>query len=62
MQKALLRMFNLNQKKKFYFNYFEEIREIERDLSKNVSTSSLSKLVKTLKDKTLRILIRALIN
>ena len=55
-------MFNLNQKKKFYFNYFEEIREIERDLSKNVSTSSLSKLVKTLKDKTLRILIRALIN
>ncbi len=62
MQKALLRMFNLNQKKKFYFNYFEEIREIERNLSKNVSTSSLSKLVKNLKDKTLRILIRALIN
>jgi ADP-heptose:LPS heptosyltransferase len=61
MLKALLRRFNLNQKKKIYFN-FEEIREIERDLSKNVSTSSLSKLVKNLKDKTLRILIRALIN
>lgn len=62
MQEALLQILNLNQKKKFYFDYFKEIREIERDLSKNMSTSIFLKLIKNLKDKILRILIKTLIN
>lgn len=60
MQEALNRLFNLKQKGRSYSDYFEEAREIERELPKEIASTIPTRLVQGLDDKTLRMMAGAI--
>ena len=62
MQKVLTRLFNLKQNNRFYAKYFEKIRNIERNLFKELSLIISNRLMQRLNNNILKMLMKTLFN
>ena len=61
IKKTLIRLFKLKQNKRSYKEYFDEIKEIERDLSIELAITISNRLVQSLDNDTLKILVEEII-
>ena len=62
MQKTLNRLFKLKQNNRSYAKYFEEIRKIEKDLSREIANIILTRLIQDLNDEILKMFIKDIMN
>ena len=62
MQKTLNRLFKLKQNNRSYAKYFEEIRKIKRDLSREIANIISTRLIQDLNDEILKMLVEDIMN
>lgn len=62
MQNALNRLFKLKQNNRFYVEYFEKVKKIEKNLSKEIVVIISIRLIQELNMKILRMLVREIMS
>ena len=62
MQKTLNRLFKLKQNNRSYAKYFEEIRKIKKDFSREIANIISTRLIQDLNDEILKMFVKNIMN